>query len=62
MGKKNVNINADKDGYAEFRDGVVSFDYGLVGGLEEVVEKASNSEGTNTAHYWGNGGEIFSGV
>lgn len=25
MGKKNVNVNADKDGYATFHDGVVSF-------------------------------------
>lgn len=34
----------------------------LGSGLEEVVEKASDSEGANTAHYWSDGGEIFSGI
>ena len=33
-----------------------------VGGLEEMIEKASDSEGANTAYYWGDGGEVFSGI
>lgn len=27
-----------------------------------MIEKTSDSEGTNTAFYWSDGGEIFSGI
>ena len=33
-----------------------------VGGLEEVVEKASDSEGADAAFDWSDGGEVFSGI
>ena len=33
-----------------------------VGGLDEVVEKAGDSERADTAGGWGDGGEVFSSV
>ena len=34
----------------------------LLGGLEKVVEKASDGEGADATYYWSDGGEIFSGI